>query len=324
MEPGGTTSEVHETRRTDRASAGYEESSGPVVRRVRRIVRAGRWRVRGLFQKRRTILVEVNWRLGDEIMALPVFEALHARYPHDRLVVLTHYPDLFEGNPAVDAVNPPAVSPDRYILLRGASRREPRLAVYCKKARVPAPEARPRLHLPEWEIPASIPVPLGESALVALAPGASWPSKRWPPARWVALAERLAGVGARVIVLGQAGEGFGSGSDFTGRTTVRDAACLLHASAVCVCCDSGLMHLALAAGCPVVALFGPTDPDFLVRPQPGFTALRSAQSCSGFWNHADVAGEPGVCPEGHACCLESITVDEVWQALTPLLAGGVR
>lgn len=300
----------------------FEDNWGPVSRRTRRLVRAVRWRVKGLLRARRTLLVELNWRLGDEIMALPVLEALHARYPAAALQVQTHYPELFTDNPWVDAVNPADPDPDRYILLRGAPRRVYRLAACCRKAGVPLSSARPRLYYRNWQAPQLARLPKGDGPLLALAPGASWASKRWPADRWRALAAHLEAEHGRVMVLGGPDEGLGFGTDFTGATTVREAACVLHAADVAVCCDSGLMHLALAAGTPVVALFGPTDPDYLIRDEPKLTALRSEQSCRGFWNHAVAVGEPGVCPDGHACCLESITVEDVVRAVAARLAGG--
>ena len=67
-------------------------------------------------------MVEVKWRLGDEVMALPIYGALRAACPGCRLTVLRNYPELLEGNPFVDAVNRVAGAVDRYIPLRSAQR----------------------------------------------------------------------------------------------------------------------------------------------------------------------------------------------------------
>lgn len=299
----------------------FEDTMGPVGRRLARFLRACRWGVKGVLGRPRTVLVELNWRLGDEIMALPVLEALHATFPKDMLAVLTQYPELYEDNPAIDAVNPEAVDPDRYLLLRGASRRQYRRAAYSEKCGLPTPATSPKLHYTNWETPMLARLPQGGGPLVALAPGASWPSKRWPTERWNELALRLLGEGHRLVVLGAEGEGLEQGVDLTGQTGIRDAACLLREADLVVGCDSGLMHLALAAGTPTVALFGPTDPAFLIRDDPCFVALCSTDVCHGFWNHAETVEEPGVCPEGHACCLESISVEQVLDAALAALAG---
>jgi len=301
----------------------FEERHSRFTRNALRLSRALRWRVKGLLGQPRTLLVELCWRLGDEIMALPVIDALHEQFPGAAIEVLTNYPELFVDLPAIRGINPPSPDPDRYILLRGASRREYRPAVLFERAKLPLRDLRPALRFVEQSTAFLDTIPSGDGALVALAPGASWQSKRWPSERWEGLAMRLDELGHRVVVLGQSGEGLTHGTDLAGFTTVYEAACLLHASDLAVCCDSGLMHLALAADTPVVALFGPTDPDFLIRNEPRLTALRSTQSCSGFWNHAAHVGEPGVCPEGHACCLDSISVEQVMAAIhTRIRPGG--
>jgi len=300
----------------------YEAQFGPVSRRLRRVLRGVRWTLKGSLGRERHLLVELNWRLGDEVMALPVLDALLRHHGGVRITVLTNYPDLFRDHPFVRVLSAPPADVDRYILLRGAPRREYRLGAYCAQARVPLTAARPALHYADWTVPAHLEIPEGDSPLIAVAPGASWPSKRWLDERWRALIDRLAAGGCRVVVLGQKGEGVPGGLDLTGKTSIRDAACVLHRADLLVCCDSGLMHLALAADTPVVALFGPTDPEILIRGEPRFTALCSAASCRGFWNHAETVGEPGVCPEGHDCCLTTITVDDVLAAVWDRLPAG--
>lgn len=126
----------------------------------------------------------------------------------------------------------------------------------------------------------------------------------------------------RVAVLGVEGEAIAVGEDLTGGTTVLEAADVLSRAKLLVCCDSGLMHLALAVGTPVVALFGPTDPAHYVRGEPDFHPIRSTEACAGFWNHAEAVPPPGTCPEGHDSCLESIGVDAVFDAALSALSRG--
>jgi len=109
-----------------------------------------------------------------------------------------------------------------------------------------------------------------DTPFLALGPTANWPGKVWPADRFVALARALTGpggalAGARVAVLGGPGEtadaiaaALPGAHDLVGRTTPLEAAAVLARAALFVGNDSGLMHLAAAAGAPTVGLFGPS------------------------------------------------------------------
>jgi heptosyltransferase-2 len=112
-----------------------------------------------------------------------------------------------------------------------------------------------------------------DTPAAALAPGAAFgPAKRWPVQRFQELARRLSDAGKQVWVLGgkadrQLGDTIVEGlkgpvRNLCGRTTLPDAVDLLALARVTVSNDSGLMHVAAAAGSAVVGLFGPTSPDF--------------------------------------------------------------
>lgn len=108
---------------------------------------------------------------------------------------------------------------------------------------------------------------------VALGPTANWAPKVWSTERFAAVFAAVAPPGARAVVLG--GEGPTEAAmaapllaalgdraiDLTGRLTLPEAAAVLSRAALYVGNDSGLMHLAAAAGAPTVGLFGPTPAD---------------------------------------------------------------
>jgi lipopolysaccharide heptosyltransferase I len=108
--------------------------------------------------------------------------------------------------------------------------------------------------------------------VVILSPGTSelQRHKRWPPARYGAVAAALAGSGAvlPLIAWGPGEETLaaavvaaaGGRAAPAPRTTIPVLAALLRRAALFVGGDTGPMHLAWAVGCPVLALFGPTDP----------------------------------------------------------------
>ena len=109
---------------------------------------------------------------------------------------------------------------------------------------------------------------------VVLAPGAAYGSaKQWPVAQWGALATRLADEGWQSVLVGSAGDRATCAAvrrfvppaqqarvvDVTGTTSLADLTAVLALADAVVSNDSGAMHLAAAAGAPVVAVFGATN-----------------------------------------------------------------
>jgi heptosyltransferase-2 len=112
---------------------------------------------------------------------------------------------------------------------------------------------------------------LDGASTVALCPGATYgETKRWPVAHWVGLARRLSAQGDALLILGgpderpiaarireEVGDTVHS---LAGELTLRESLALLGCLAGTVSNDSGAMHLAAAAGCTVLGLFGSTHP----------------------------------------------------------------
>ena len=107
--------------------------------------------------------------------------------------------------------------------------------------------------------------------LVALHAGANWRLKRWPAGHFARLADGLAqrygvkpifvgGEGDRPLIQGILARMKGPAFVAAGRTTFRQLGALLARTSLLVSNDSGPLHLGVAVGTPVVALFGPTDP----------------------------------------------------------------
>jgi heptosyltransferase-1 len=162
---------------------------------------------------------------------------------------------------------------------------------------------------PQSADPAEFPLAIGEEADAAarallrelgLAPdekflavnaGARWQSKQWPPERFGQVAARIRRRnGLRSVCIGTPGFRVASRAvaavagdavlDATGRTSLKELAALLHNAVFLLTNDSGPMHLAVAAGTPVVALFGPTDPALVGPYGPGHEVLRVEVECA--------------------------------------------
>jgi heptosyltransferase-3 len=112
------------------------------------------------------------------------------------------------------------------------------------------------------------------SPVLAVGPTANWAAKMWPAERFAALIERLiapTGIlpGGRVAIFGRDDERpqvlrlidaipEGRRIDLVGRLDLLEVGACLGRCAFYVGNDSGLMHLAAAAGVPTLGLFGPT------------------------------------------------------------------
>ena len=108
--------------------------------------------------------------------------------------------------------------------------------------------------------------------IIGLGPTANWDGKVWPPERFIALAHRLAAErlpGARIAIFAGPGAkeaalaapvlaAFPDAIDLVGRLCLPEVAACMARCAIFIGNDSGLMHIAAAAGCPTLGLFGPT------------------------------------------------------------------
>ncbi|WJV53997.1 ADP-heptose--LPS heptosyltransferase RfaF [Prodigiosinella aquatilis] len=113
--------------------------------------------------------------------------------------------------------------------------------------------------------------------LVGFCPGAEFgPAKRWPHYHYGALAQTLIDRGFQVALFGSAND-HQAGEDIcqsladtaqeycinlAGKTSLDQAVVLITACHAVVSNDSGLMHVAAALNRPLVALYGPSSPDF--------------------------------------------------------------
>jgi heptosyltransferase-2 len=165
----------------------------------------------------------------------------------------------------------------------------------------------------------------GGGHLVALAPGSIWGSKRWPYYRELAAAlsarALVVAVGGRddgalgeeiVAAVGRSG---GRAVNACGRLTLRQSAALIGRAALLVTNDSAPLHLATAMGTPVVALFGPTVPEF------GFGPVRAgdvALGVDGLLCRPCSSHGPPQCPLRHHRCMRELTVEAVTRAIEEL------
>ena len=100
---------------------------------------------------------------------------------------------------------------------------------------------------------------------------------------------------------------------------MREAAFILSQCDLFVGSDSGLVHLALAVGTPVVGLYGPLNPYFLIQARPSFVPLWSEVPCRGCWSDNRMK-HPDHCPKIEPDCMTSISSELVIKTCDSLLA----
>ncbi|MDR5868649.1 lipopolysaccharide heptosyltransferase II [Halomonas koreensis] len=150
---------------------------------------------------------------------------------------------------------------------------------------------------------------LGGRPAIAMMPGAEYgPAKQWPLEHFRTLAEALIAEGFEVRVLGgpkdaPAGEAIAGGlahvHNLCGQTRLADAVDLLADCCQAVTNDSGLMHVAAAAGTRVQAIYGSSSPAYTPPLTDAAEIHTLALDCSPcFERH---------CPLGHTNCLRQLT-----------------
>jgi heptosyltransferase III len=121
--------------------------------------------------------------------------------------------------------------------------------------------------------------------VVALHPGSGSPKKNWPLSRFVELGEKLRKKGIiPVFTLGEADREIAVELERqkTGITVLPTGSLLELAEFLFACSgyvgnDSGITHLAAALGIPVVAIFGPTEPDIWAPRSPNAKVITSSE-----------------------------------------------
>ncbi|MDC9603984.1 ADP-heptose--LPS heptosyltransferase RfaF [Xenorhabdus griffiniae] len=143
--------------------------------------------------------------------------------------------------------------------------------------------------------------------IIGFCPGAEFgPAKRWPHYHYAALAEQLiTQKGYQILLFGsdkdhQAGEDIRAllsddareyCLNLAGKTSLEQAVNVIAACDAIVTNDSGLMHVAAALNRPLVALYGPSSPDFtpplsnkaeVIRLITGYHKIRKGDSDGGY------------------------------------------
>jgi lipopolysaccharide export system permease protein len=172
---------------------------------------------------------------------------------------------------------------------------------------------------------------VGDAApILALGPAANWPAKQWPIERFVLLARALTApegplLGAKILLAAAAHEreqlqpfydAFPPERliDTVGLDLLSVGACLQKA-ALFIGNDSGLMHMAAAAGVPTLGLFGPGFEKVYGPWGPRTAVVRTPESTAQLLARLPYPGA------FHPNLMGSLTVEAVLDAAKRLLSG---
>jgi heptosyltransferase II len=163
--------------------------------------------------------------------------------------------------------------------------------------------------------------------MVAVAPGTVWNTKRWPAERFAALCEQVASDNIAVILVGGREDEALCNEirDFAhvknvftvaGKLSLLQSGELIRRCKVLLSNDSAPMHIAVAMGTPVVAIFGATVPEFGFAPRgPRDVVIETkGLKCRPCSIHGGKT-----CPIKTFECMFSITTEVVVEILKPFL-----
>lgn len=161
-----------------------------------------------------------------------------------------------------------------------------------------------------------------QAKVIAMMPGAEYgPAKQWPAEYYAALARKLTGDGFEVWLLGSqrdvaVGEQIVATATYgvrnlCGKTRLVDTVDIIARAQAAISNDSGLMHVAAAVGCPVVAIYGSSTPVYTPPLAASASVLYLHLECSPCF-------KPD-CPLGHTNCLRDIHPTHAYQAVTEQL-----
>ena len=144
------------------------------------------------------------------------------------------------------------------------------------------------------------------------------PTRRWPLDRFIELAGRLRAEGVHPVVTVAPNDpasirarASASGVPVYESRTPQEAHAFFGAVDALVAGDTGTSHIGAAAGCPIVALVGPSDLEETAPWKASVTTLRHYVDCAPCFHYE--------CPQSEHC-MEMIRVDEVAAAVRSVTA----
>lgn len=161
--------------------------------------------------------------------------------------------------------------------------------------------------------------------ILGLCPGAEFgPAKRWPEGHFARVASEMISKGYQIWLFGSAKDREVTSAiidqvvpenqqhcyNLAGSTSLVQAVDLIGACKTVVSNDSGLMHVAAAVGCNVVAVYGSSSPKYTPPLTDKLAILNTDIDCRPCFERT--------CPKLHLKCLQELMPEKVIEAITKL------
>lgn len=267
------------------------------------------------------IIISRSYAIGDVLLTTPIIRAIAKSNPLSPIHVQTDFPEIFARNPYVhSAAKRIERMPDAMVIdLDGAYEKRQMTHIvdsYEAEAREQLPgmfhvELRTEMFPSEedyaWARRVKGAAPEHKLALIGC-DRTTWKGKNWPEDNFAAIRKELQRMGWMTLTVGSKGQEVLS--------TIHQLAALCSVSQLFIGNDSFPMHCAQAMGCPVVGIFGPTLPRYILTQgskAAGAAALPSVP-CAG--QRHRVLNSTFVDCDGD--CIRSVTTEAVMQAFAKL------
>ncbi|MBI5050868.1 MAG: lipopolysaccharide heptosyltransferase II [Nitrospirae bacterium] len=130
-----------------------------------------------------------------------------------------------------------------------------------------------------------------ENGYIVIVPSARWQTKRWPAEYFGML---ISGLSIPCVITGSSADekiaqevmdaSSGKGINLCNKTSLKELIALISGAKAVISNDSGPMQIGAALGIPVIALFGPTDPEktgpYGWQTNKNLKVIRASASCS--------------------------------------------
>ncbi len=162
------------------------------------------------------------------------------------------------------------------------------------------------------------------SAVIAVAPGSVWATKRWYWKHYRSVIQDLIARGERIVVVGSPAEAEICGAvcaglevdDLSGKLSLPELMFVIAHAKLLICNDSMPLHLASTFKVPTVAIFCATSPKFGFGPWRNLSRIveKEGLSCKPCRAHGSK-----ICPERTDACMKELEPLKVLSAATELL-----